>query len=217
MKSKAVSILDPGQLEMLQSHCLEATLSKGETVFREGARPEKIVFLREGFAKLHKKGIRGRDQILKIARPGSYIGLQSVLGGNPGHYSASALTVISTCLIDIDVFKELILKNGGFATEILNFISNEELGYFQRFIDLNQKQLPGRLADALICLSDEIFHSTRFELPFTKNDLAALIGSTRESVTRTLKDFNDDGILEVSGRNIRILNVEKLHKISRTG
>ena len=71
---------------------------------------------------------------------------------------------------------------------------NEELVYYKRFVDQFQKQLNGRLADALIFLAEEIFQTSEFVLPFTKYDMAALVGSTRESVTRAIKSFKDTGI-----------------------
>ena len=115
------------------------------------------------------------------------------------------------------MFKELINKSGPFATKILNSVCSEELNYYRRFVGQQQKQINGRLADAILYFADEIFVSKNFELPFSHSDLSGLIGTTRESVTRGLKDFKDGNILEVKARNFRILNYSLLKKISERG
>lgn len=89
--------------------------------------------------------------------------------------------------------------------------------YYKRFVDQFQKQLNGRLADALIFLSEEIFKSNVFILPFTKYDMAALVGSTRESVTRAIKLFKETGIIELKDKHIKIMDMKKLKNISKTG
>jgi CRP/FNR family transcriptional regulator len=162
-------------------------------------------------------GSGNKDQILKIAKPGAYIGLQTILGDKVNHYSATAINDCLACFMNIRIFKELIKKNSLFAYELIIYICKEELNYFHRFVDQNQKQLNGRVADAMIMFSSEIFESLDFELPFTKSDLAALVGSTRESVTRILKEFNDSNIMNMKGRKIQILDEERLKRISLAG
>ena len=88
---------------------------------------------------------------------------------------------------------------------------------FRRFVDIQQKHNAGRLADAILYFCDEIYKEQAFSLPFSYNDLAALIGTTRESVTRTIKDFVDGGLIELSNRDLRVKNYEMLKKISENG
>jgi CRP/FNR family transcriptional regulator len=217
LKSKAACTLTAGELARLEKGCVEGKMDKSVRLFNEGMIPSQVIYLKEGFVKIHKNGIRKKDQILKIAKPGSYLGLQTIFGDWVNHYSATTINDVKACFIDIGVFKELIQSNSSFAYELIVLISQEELIYFQRFVDQYQKQLNGRLADALIFLSAEIFKSDEFTLPFTKYDLAALIGSTRESVTRTIKAFKDADIIGIEGKRIKLINMEKLQHISRTG
>ena len=217
IKSKAVSTLTQPELDILERSCLEVSLKKGEKVLVEGMPPSHIVYLREGYAKIHMKGSGQRDQILKIARPGAYIGLQTILGDRLNHYSATTIQDSQACFIDIDVFKDLIKKNGIFAYEIVVYICQEELNYYHRFVDQGQKQINGRLAGALLYFSEEVFKSQNFTLPLTKNDIAALTGTSRESVTRSLKNFKDDEIIVAEGKNVTILDLERLRRISDRG
>lgn len=217
LKSKAVKELGDEDLKMLEKGCLDVHLNAGEKIFSEGLPHSYVFFLREGFAKIHMVGPNGRDQILKIARPGAYIGIQTILGGKINHYSATALKDIQACYINVGIFKDLIRSSGAFASEILAYVCEEELNYYHRIVDQQQKQINGRLADAILYFSDEIFLSHEFTVPFTHIDLAALIGTTRESVTRALKDFKEGNIVKVSGRDFQIINYTLLKKISESG
>lgn len=217
LKSKAALALTGEELGILEKGCLDVHLNAGETIFSEGLPHSYVVFLKEGFAKIHMIGPNGRDQILKIARPGAYMGIQTILGGKINHYSATALKDIRACYINVGIFKDLIKASGGFASEILTYVCTEELNYYHWIIDQQQKQINGRLADAILHFADEIFLSQEFTLPFSHMDLAALIGTTRESVTRTLKNFKEGRIVKVYGREFQIINYAMLKKISKSG
>lgn len=217
LKSKATHALTDEELAILEKGCLDVHLNAGEKIFSEGLPHSNIVFLKEGFAKIHMIGPNGRDQILKIARPGSYMGIQTILGGKINHYSATALKDIRACYINVGVFKDLIKASGLFASEILAYICAEELNYYRRIVDQQQKQINGRLADSILYFADEIFLTQEFTLPFSHMDLAALIGTTRESVTRALKDFKVGRIVKVAGREFQITNYAMLKKISESG
>ena len=217
LKSKAASTLNTGELSHLEFGCVEGQLSKGAQLFNEGMIPNQVIYLKEGFVKIHKYGVKKKDQILKIAKPGAYLGIQTIFGDRINHYSATAITDVQACFIDIGIFKDLIHSNSNFAYELIVFICQEELVYYKRFVDQFQKQLNGRLADALLFLSEEIFKTDEFVLPFTKYDLGALVGATRESITRAIKSFRDTSIIEIEGKQMKITNIEKLRNISRTG
>lgn len=178
---------------------------------------EHIVYLWEGLVKIHMKGPRNTDQILKITRPLSFIGLPTLLGDSATHYSATALIESRACYIESAVVKELIQRNGHYACNLIKYICKEELTYFQRFVDQQQKQLRGRLADALLFFRDEVFDSDSFQMDLTKSDLAALTGTSRKSIARALKSFREDGILETTGNLYHILNKEMLVQLSHKG
>lgn len=217
LKSKAACTLNISELSHLEFGCVQGQLSKGAQLFNEGMIPNQVIYLKDGFVKIHKYGVKKKDQILKIAKPGSYLGLQTIFGDRINHYSATTITEVNACFINIGVFKDLIQSNSSFAYELIVFICQEELVYYKRFVDQFQKQLNGRLADALIFLSEEIFKTSEFVLPFTKYDMAALVGSTRESVTRAIKSFRDSGIIELHDKLIKIVEMKKLKNISKTG
>ena len=217
IRSKAVEALKPEEVVLLQNNCAEVELSAGESIIKEGSLSSHIAYLKEGLAKIHKKGVKGTDQILKILQPGSYIGMQTVLSSKIHQYSASAIDKSKVCYIDISSFKQLIAKNASFANELILYLCRDELSYFTRFVNVHQKQIDGRLADCILFFSDEVSKSRKFIIPLKRYDLAALICSTRESVTRAIKDLSDIGTIKVSGKSFEILNYELLKKISEKG
>lgn len=217
IRSKAVTVLKPEEVVLLQNNCAEITLKRDESIIKEGSLSSHIAYIKEGLAKIHKKGPKGTDQILKIVLPGSYIGIQTVLSSKIHQYSASAIDTTTICYIDISTFKELISKNASFANELILYLCRDELSYFDRFVNVHQKQIDGRLADTLLFFSDQVYESKRFAIPLKRYDLAALVCSTRESVTRALKDLIDIGTISVQGRHIEILNYNLLKKISEKG
>jgi len=217
IRSKAVEVLRSEEVVILENNCAEVELDEGEIIIKEGSLSSHIAYLKEGLAKVHKKGVKGTDQILKILQPGSYIGMQTVLSSKIHQYSASTIEKSKVCYIDITSFKQLIAKNAAFANELILYLCRDELSYFDRFVNVHQKQIDGRLADTLLFFSDEIAKNKKFKIPLKRYDLAALVCSTRESVTRAIKDLTDIGTIKVNGKNFEILNYDLLKKISEKG
>lgn len=165
-----------------------------------------------------KKGVKGIDQILKIIQHGNYIGLQTVLFEKINQFSVTALEKCVVCFIDNQSFKELISRNTQFANELLIFLCREELTYFDRFVNIHQKQINGRMADVILFFSEEINnHDLAFTIPLTRSDMAALICTTRESITRAIKDLTEVKAIRVKGKIFEILDLNRLKKISETG
>ncbi len=217
IRSKAVQTLSGDEMTLHQQNCAEVVLMAGETIIKEGLLSSHIAYLKTGLAKIHKKGVKGTDQILKILRPGSYIGMQTILVNKIHQYSASALEESTVCYIDIYTFKELITRNAKFANELILYLCRDELSYFERFVNVHQKQIDGRLADCLIYFSDVVNESRIFSIPLSRSDLAALVCATRESVTRAIKDLVEIGTIKVNGKQFEICNYELLKTISEKG
>ena len=151
------------------------------------------------------------------ARNERIFGIPTVLGDKINNYSATALLPTTVCFIVTSTFKTLIMRNGRFANEVINSICQDELTFYDRSINQMQKQIHGRLADALLFLADEIFEADSFDLPLSQSDLGDYIHATRESVTRTLGRLKADGLIQVKGKNIKLIEKEMLRKISKLG
>jgi len=217
VKHCAAAVLDFAELDQINESRHEASYRKGDIIIHEGSPTSHIIYLKSGLVKEYVKGNQEKEQILQIVKKFSYLGLSSLFGDKVNHYSYAALEDINVCYIDISVFHQLIKENGSFGYEILVSVARDNLNNFNRFMKQSQKKTYGRVADAILYFSRIIYESPEFELPFTRQELADLIGISRESATRVLTKFHEDRIVDLSERRIRIDNLSLLQQISKNG
>ncbi|MCE4563801.1 Crp/Fnr family transcriptional regulator [Maribellus sp. CM-23] len=218
IKSNVVSILNDEELCELGKGCLQTEFRKGELIFKEGTPAHHVVYIREGFVKLSKKGIGEKDYILSIHKKGAYLALNNLnTRSRQNSVSATAVTPVKVCFIDTEVFGLLLKKNGQFASEVIQYMVSDEMNYFDRLVNNVQQQVPGRLANSLFYFRDQVYNENPFKLDITKQELAALIGTSRESVARLLKEFQEAGIIRVQKNTFTIVEEKKLEEIQRKG
>lgn len=217
IKSQAVLRLGSDEIDLLERNCVEVDFRQGEMLFKQNSFCTHIVFIKSGLVKIHMEGNRHKDQILKITPAPTYLGLANLFDDNINNYSATAIEATSACFIHINIFKEFIEKNGDFALEIIKDISREELSYYKRFVNHSQKQIDGRLAETLLYFDREVYKKPKFNLPLNRKELATLVCASRESVIRQMKSFANKGIIRISGKQIEILDENRLKLICENG
>lgn len=217
VKSSSVFNLNPEELEMLCSNSVELRFQKGEKVIKQGTFTQNIVFIKSGIFKIHLSGPSGREEIMKIDKGPLFVGVSDVFANNTHSYSVSALNELAACFIDFAGYKHLIENNGRFAMEVMRILSSDIVDNYRFFVNKVQKQLTAKLADALLYFSEHIFNSDVIDIPLTRTELGEYIGTGRESVTKIIHDFTEDGIISVEGKNIRLINKKLLDRISRAG
>jgi CRP-like cAMP-binding protein len=216
LKSAAGKALKEDEFNILQENSALVHFKKGDLIFKEGALSTNVAYLRTGLAKIHKKG-PATEKILRVVKAPSYMGIPTTFGDKINQYSASALEDTSVCFIDSNLFRNFILKNGQFAYEVIVELCENELRDYERYANQSQKQVPGLVAETLICMSEKIFNSNRFNFPLTQSELGNLVGTSRESISRVLSDFSNNNIIEFKGKELVILNKEILEQISEKG
>ena len=216
LKSAAAQKLSEDEIDVLENNCAEVKFETGDVIIRQDALSTNVAYVRSGLVKIHIKGPI-KEKIMKIVKAPAYLCLPSTFGDKINHFSATALEPTTVCFINLDVFKKFIYENGDFAYQIILDMSKNELQNFHNCLNNAQKQNIGRVADVILFFANTIYNSNTFRLPVTREELAALAGITRESVSRILTEFNNDKILEVNGRQITILNEKLLIQISEKG
>lgn len=210
-------MLTPEEMELINKNSIDVRYKKGEVICKHGTFSPHIILLREGLAKIYLEGLND-SLILKIITSGNLIGLTSIFeGNNVFHYSSMAYVDSQASLIDINIFRKVVKQNAEFASSVINILCENSLQTFGRFFCLTHKQLYGRMADILLCLSERIFKDHTFELNLSRKELAELTGMSTESVIRMLKKFKDDGIIKMTGKTVNIDNFDLLRKISEYG
>ena len=210
-------MLTEEERELINKNSIDVKYKKGEIICKHGTFAPHIISLKKGLVKIYLEGVND-SLILKIIPSGNLIGLTSIFEGNSiFHYSAMTYIDSTASLIDINILRQIIAQNAKFATSIINILCENTTQTFGRFFCLTHKQIYGRLSDILLCLSERIFKNHDFELNLSRKELAELTGMSTESVIRMLKKFKDDGIIELNGKKIHIINFDLLKKISEYG
>ena len=209
--------LSEEQFKNLSKHSHRLELKPKQVLVNQGQIPNKIMYLRSGIVKEVRKDEILGDQLCRIITKNSYLGLPSFFTDTQSKTTFIALTKVSVCVLDKFIFKNLIFENGKFAYEILTNCGRDNINNYYHSIELSHKQIYGRVADTLLHLSDNVYQSTEFQNLLSREEMAMMINSTRESVTRAIRNFVKEGIISSQGHKIKILNREKLLHISKHG
>lgn len=203
-------------LHKVANNQVSLTYNKGEILNKQGGFASHMVFLTDGLVKIYKEH-NEKNLILKIVKPGEFIGLSSLYNKGIFNYSAASLDNSKVYSISSDVVKHLIQNNSGFAEKIISQLNSNTSQFFERIISLTQKQLHGRIADVILHLSREIYQADKFNMLLTRRDVAEFCGMSTESAIRILKEFHNDKIVNIEGKNIEIISYQLLERLSEVG
>lgn len=215
--SRCFGKLLPDELDFVNHYKVQITYRRGEDVCKQGAFASSIVYILDGLIKLFIEGPNNKSFTMRIVKPGEFIGLASLYGENVFHYSAKSLKDATVCMIEKESILKLIRENGVFASEIIKWHCKIQNHHYKKIQSLTYKQLHGRMADTLIYLGKEDFGVTNVFQYLTRRDLAELSAMSTEGAVRILSEFDKDGLIELTGRDIKILDMKKLERISKSG
>jgi CRP/FNR family transcriptional regulator, polysaccharide utilization system transcription regulator len=216
-KSELFELLKDDELTLVDKNKITVMFKKGETIKKQGTFMSHVLSLNSGLAKLYLEGLEDRNAILRIVKPTNFIGGPGIYLDQLHHFTVTALMDSSVCFIDLQVFKQVIDSNKAFALEFMKDFSSGILSVYNRLINLTQKQMPGRMADTLLYLFNEIFESTKFPKIISSYDLADLSGMSKDSAVKVLRGFDKDKIIRVTDTEMTLLDLEALKTISRIG
>ena len=185
---------------------------KGQVIFHEGNRISGIYCINKGKIKIFQIGSEGKEQIIRFAKEGDIIGYRALLSEEPLSASAATLEESTLCFIPKSQIFKILQNNPNFNFKMLKLLSHE-LGEAARVItDLAQKPVRERLAESLLLLKDtfELDDDKNIQIKLSREELANIIGTATESVIRLLSEFKKDKLIDVDGRNIKLLNIPGL-------
>ncbi len=214
---KNFSHLTVKELQYVNENRYEATFKPGEIMMKQGSPASNALFLFSGLAKVYIEGIDGKNFIMSIAKPGRMIIGPGAYVNSRHTYTVSALTTVHACFISFNVFRHLVKVNGAFAESMIEDISAKSLRTHSRMVNLAQKKMPGRLAEAIIYFADEVFKSDEFEMILSRQELGEMANMAKESVIRIMKDFEESGVIRSTSSRIEIIDKIKLNFISERG
>lgn len=188
---------------------------KGETIFEDGDSAKGVYFIKKGTAKLSKLGVYGKEQILRFIKEGDLIGYRSLLCGENLQAKGEAMTELETTFLPADIFLHLLEVDPKLSFVMLQKMAFE-LGESSNTVTfLAQKTVRERLAEILLLLEQKLGTDPEgfIKISLTREEIANIIGTATESAIRLISEFKQDGLIEVDGRNIKIVQHEKLRKL----
>jgi CRP-like cAMP-binding protein len=209
--------LPPGQIEDLAMIVTDQVFRRGETVFSEGEDGNGFYVVITGRVKIFKLSPEGKEQILHFFGPGEPFGEVPVFAGQHFPANAEALEESRIFFFSRKSFVDLVKRNPSLALNMLAVLSKRLRRFAALIDDLSLKEVPGRLAAYLLYLSDQYKGSKDLELPITKTQLASLLGTIPETLSRILGKLSSQGLIETDGRRVRILEKEALRDLAESG
>jgi CRP/FNR family transcriptional regulator len=216
-RSWAFKNLSADDLKLINDHKVEKYYRKGEQICAQGDEIASFMYLQNGLVKLYKTEANRKEHILSIAKPRDFIGLLSVFSSEKHVYSISAIEDSVVCFVDLDIIRSFIKNNGIFALDFFEKISSVSDSVIKTRIDINTRQLRGRIAYILLFFAKHIYDSDNFNLPISRKEIAELIDMSTENVIRVLSEFRKDKLIQIEGKTIEILDIKKLEKIYELG
>lgn len=204
-------------LKKIRKIAVDKFYDKGRTVFSEGDEGIGFYVVADGKVKIYKVSMDGKEQILHIYGPGSPFGEVAVFAGK--NFPASAETLLKSHLLFFPraAFVELISNNPSLCLNMLAMLSMRLRQFTLQVENLSLKEVPGRLASYLTYLAREQGTEELVALPVSKGQLASLLGTIPETLSRILGKMSVSGLITVDGNKIKLLDVPGLRDLAENG
>ncbi len=213
-------VLDEGQKDFLNHQFTIQRYKKNETIYCEEETPEYMMCLLSGKVKIYKDGVGGRSQIIRMIKPVEYFGYRAYFAQENYVTAAAAVEPSVICMIPMTAITRLVSENNRLAMFFIRQLSIDLGVADARTVNLTQKHIRGRLAESLLFLKDsyglEEDQST-LSIYLSREDLANLSNMTTSNAIRTLSNFANEKLIAIDGRKIKLIDEEKLKKISKIG
>ena len=212
--------LTPTQREFLAQNFTIQKFKKNETIYCEGETPMHLMCLLSGKVKIYKEGVGGRSQIIRVIKDKEYFAYRAYFAEENYVTAASAFEPCTICLIPMTAIVQLLRENSELGMFFIRQLSIDLGIADERTVNLTQKHIRGRLAESLLFLKDtygvEEDDST-LSIYLSREDLANLSNMTTSNAIRTLSLFAAEKLITIDGRKIKIIEEDRLRKISKIG
>jgi CRP/FNR family transcriptional regulator, cyclic AMP receptor protein len=211
--------LDEATAELLGSAMTTRSVDRGHVVFTEGDTGDRLFIVLDGKVKISRSATDGRENLLAVLGPGEMFGELSLF--DPGARTATATAVTDSALasLDHDDLRPLLLAQPTVAAQLLAALAQRLRRTNEAMADLVFSDVPGRVAKALLDLAERFGdpeqEGVRVRHDLTQEELAQLVGASRETVNKALSEFANRGWLRLEGRSVLLLDQDRLARRAR--
>lgn len=190
---------------------------KGDTICREGDKPDSLVIINEGKVKLSKIDREGKEQILRILSNGSFFGEYYLLSDDEVYnFSAYAITDVKICTLSKIDFDKILKNSPEISLNLLGEVSKRLMSTENLVQNLSTNNMDRKIAYVLVELADKYGQKfgkkIQIEVPITREEMAKYAGVTRETMSRKLNKLISDGVISTKGNKIIIINEYEMLK-----
>ena len=219
MQAPLFLALDPEGAAALRASLTERAVAQGEIIFQEGEPGDRLYVILEGKVKLGRSSNDGRESLLAILGPGEMFGELSLFDPGPRTSTAAALTDAVILALSNEQLRPWLAGRPEVAAALLQALARRLRRTNEAMADLVFSDVPGRVAKALMDLGEKFGEITAEGLmvthDMTQEELAQLVGASRETVNKALADFAQRGWIRLESRQVMILDVERLGRRAR--
>lgn len=189
-------------------------LSEGEIIYEEGQNSNYIFLVSKGLVKCNKLDEQGKELTMALHQEDDLFGYTSFTQNIPYQESATAIKKTRLVSISKNDLKEVLNSNHQVTLELIQLITSDLTGVKDQLLQMAYSSVKRRTAITILKFAEKLNRKPDEAIRISRNDLAGVAGIATESLIRTLSGFKDLGIIEIEGRNIRILDIDKLQQIS---
>lgn len=209
--------LPDDQLEAIKNIAIEKQINKGEIVVSEGDEGRGFFVIAEGRVKVFKVSAEGKEQILHIFGPGQPFGEVPVFAGQRFPANAQAIEKARVLFLPRAAMVDLITANPSLALNMLAEMSRKLRLFALQIENLSLKEMPARLASYLIHLADEQGQEEVLTLKISKGQLASILGTIPETLSRIFAKLSGNELIRVEGKKITLLDRNGLEDLAEYG
>lgn len=191
---------------------------KGQILYYEGTKPQGVFCINAGIVKVFKSASNGKEQIIRLAQKGDFLGYSSMLGEEAYSNTASIVEDAEICFVPKDTFLKVLQEDNDFHRRLTKALCNDIGLMEEKLTDATQKTIRERLAFTLLKLGDTYGvdgdKGEKIDILLTREEIAGLVGTATETVIRLLSEFKKDELIEFDGKKIIILDKKGLARLS---
>jgi CRP/FNR family cyclic AMP-dependent transcriptional regulator len=206
--------LDDESAAHLGATMTRRTLARGHVVFSEGDAGDRLFVVLDGKVKISRAAADGRENLLAVLGTAEMFGELSLFDPGPRTASVTTITESTLASLDHDDLRPLLIERPAVAVQLLKALAQRLRRTNEAMADLVFTDVPGRVAKALLDLSAKFGvvegNGTRVRHDLTQEELAQLVGASRETVNKALSEFAHRGWLRIDGRSVLILDADRL-------
>ncbi|MGQ0480540.1 MAG: Crp/Fnr family transcriptional regulator [Pseudonocardia sp.] len=211
--------VEPSAAEALAGELEAVDFPRGHVIFAEGEQGDRLYIIANGKVKIGRKSPDGRENLLAVFGPSDMFGELSIFDPGPRTSSATTITEVRAFTMDRSALREWINKRPDIAEQLLRVIARRLRRTNNSLADLIFTDVPGRVAKALLQLARQFGSQEsgllRVTHDLTQEEIAQLVGASRETVNKALADFAQRGWLRLEGKSVLILEPERLARRAR--